>query len=134
MPGKIFFRKRQRYVDGAGMPRYLLMAVAGLNIEVYGQHLRMSELKAIAEATGAELVENTQQPATIFNSDMVSCGRTPRTLEMLLIEASGKAQFLLDADDADERTLLSIFTDAERKQFLSLLTKFVEKEPKNGIC
>jgi hypothetical protein len=116
------------------VPRYLLIAVEGLDLEVYGQHLRMSELKAIAEATGAELVENTQQPATIFNSDTVSCGRNPRTLEMLLIEASGKAQFLLDADDADEKTLLSIFTDAERKQFLSLLTKFVEKEPENWIC
>ena len=57
-----------------------------------------------------------------------------KTLEMLLIEASGKAQFLLDTDDADEKTLLSIFTDAERERFLSLLKMFVEKEPKHWIC
>ena len=115
------------------MPRYLLMAVEGLDLEVYGQHLRICELMAIAEATGADLVESAQQPSTTFDSDTVSCASTPRTLEMLLIEASGKAQFLLDADDADEKALLSIFTDAERKQFLSLLTRFVETEPESWI-
>jgi hypothetical protein len=34
----------------------VLVAVADLNLKVFGKHLRMSEMKAIAEATGAELV------------------------------------------------------------------------------
>ncbi len=56
MAGKIFYRERNKYTDGSQMPRYILVAVYGLDLKVYGQHLRMSELKAIAEATGAELV------------------------------------------------------------------------------
>jgi hypothetical protein len=56
MAGKIFYRERQNYVDGSETPRYILVAIHDLNLKVYGQHLRMSELKAIAEATGAELV------------------------------------------------------------------------------
>ncbi len=55
MAGKIFYRERQKYVDGAETPRYMLVAVYDVNIKVFGHHLRMSELKAIAEATGAEL-------------------------------------------------------------------------------
>ncbi len=56
MAGKIFYRERVKYTDGAQMPRYMLVAVSDLNLKVYGQHLRMSELKAIAQHTGAELV------------------------------------------------------------------------------
>jgi len=56
MTGKIFYRERQRQVDGSEQPRFLLVAVHDLNLKVYGQHLRMSELKTIAEATGAELI------------------------------------------------------------------------------
>ncbi len=56
MAGKIFYRERQKYADGSQTPRYILVAVYELDLKVYGQHLRMSELKAIAEATGAELV------------------------------------------------------------------------------
>jgi hypothetical protein len=56
MTGKIFYRERQRYVDGAEHPRFILVAVHDLDLKVYGQHLRMSELKTIAEATGAELI------------------------------------------------------------------------------
>ena len=56
MAGKIFYRERIKYTDGAQMPRYMLVAVHDLDLKVYGQHLRMAELKAIAEATGAELV------------------------------------------------------------------------------
>ena len=56
MTGKIFYRERQRHGDGAEQPRFMLVAVHDLNLKVYGQHLRMSELKTIAEATGAELI------------------------------------------------------------------------------
>ncbi len=56
MAGKIFYRERTKYTDGAQRPRYILVAVHDLNLKVYGQHLRMAELKAIAQATGGELV------------------------------------------------------------------------------
>jgi hypothetical protein len=42
--------------DGASQPHYILVAVADVNLKVYGHHMRMSELKFIAEAVGAELV------------------------------------------------------------------------------
>lgn len=56
MAGKIFYRERSKYVDGSETPRYILVAIHDLDLKVYGQHLRMAELKAIATATGAELV------------------------------------------------------------------------------
>jgi hypothetical protein len=56
MAGKIFYRERNKYADGAETPRYILVAIHDMDLKVYGQHLRMSELKAIAAATGAELV------------------------------------------------------------------------------
>ncbi len=56
MPGKIFYRERVKFADGAQRPRYMLIAVQGIDLRVYGHHLRMAELKAIADATGAELV------------------------------------------------------------------------------
>jgi hypothetical protein len=56
MAGKIFYRERNRIAEGAEQPRFMLVAVHDLNLKVYGQHLRMSELKTIADATGAELV------------------------------------------------------------------------------
>ena len=56
MAGKIFYRERSKMVDGAKQPRYILVAVSGLDLKVYVQHLRMCELKQIAEGVGAELV------------------------------------------------------------------------------
>jgi hypothetical protein len=56
MAGKIFYRERHKLVDGSKQPRYILVALAGVDLKVYGQHLRMTELKQIAEAVGAELV------------------------------------------------------------------------------
>ncbi len=56
MAGKIFYRERSKMADGAKQPRYILVAVSGLDLKVYGQHLRMCELKQIAEGVGAELV------------------------------------------------------------------------------
>jgi len=56
MTGKIFYRERQRSADGAEHPRFRLVAVHDVNLKVYGQHLRMSELETIAKATGAELI------------------------------------------------------------------------------
>lgn len=62
MAGKMFYRERRKTVDGAKQPQYILVAVTDLNMKVYGQHLRMSEMKQIAEAVGAELVPLTRGP------------------------------------------------------------------------
>jgi len=56
MTGKIFYRERHKLVDGSKQPRYILVAVSNLDLKVYGQHLRMTELKQIAEGVGAELI------------------------------------------------------------------------------
>ncbi|TWJ18743.1 hypothetical protein [Geobacter argillaceus] len=62
MSGKIFYRQRTKMQDGAKQPRYVLVAVADLNLKVYGQHLRMCELKQIAESVGAELIALPRGP------------------------------------------------------------------------
>ncbi|HJV64782.1 MAG TPA: hypothetical protein VJ550_03515 [Geomonas sp.] len=62
MAGKIFYRQRTKMQDGARQPRYILVAVHDLDLKVYGQHLRMSELKFIAESVGAQLVELPRGP------------------------------------------------------------------------
>jgi len=56
MAGKLFYRQRMKVRDGAKTPRFLVVAVYDLDLKVTGKHLRMSELKCIAEETGAELV------------------------------------------------------------------------------
>ncbi len=62
MAGKIFYRERHKLVDGSKQPRYILVAVSGLDLKVYGQHLRMTELKQIGEAVGAELISLSRGP------------------------------------------------------------------------
>lgn len=56
MAGKIFYRERHKVTEGKKQPRFMLVAVADLNLKVYGKHLRRSELEQIAGAVGAELV------------------------------------------------------------------------------
>ncbi len=56
MAGKIFYRERQKITEGKKQPRFMLVAVADLNLKVYGKHLRRSELDQIASSVGAELV------------------------------------------------------------------------------
>ena len=62
MSGKIFYRHRTKMQDGAHQPRHVLVAVADVDLKVYGQHMRMSEMKFIAESVGAELVELPRGP------------------------------------------------------------------------
>ena len=57
MAGKIFYREREKLVDKSKQPRYMLAGVSGVDLKIYGHHLRMSELKFIAEQVGAELLQ-----------------------------------------------------------------------------
>lgn len=57
MSGQIFYRERQKVKDGSKTPRFRIAAVAGVDLKVYADHLRMGELKQIADAVGSQLVE-----------------------------------------------------------------------------
>ncbi|HME41807.1 MAG TPA: hypothetical protein VKF36_01870 [Syntrophorhabdales bacterium] len=56
MAGKIFYRERTKSVEGKQQPRFRIVAVADVNLKIFGEHVRKSELEAIAKAVGAELV------------------------------------------------------------------------------
>ena len=56
MAGKIFYRERLKVGEKERKPRFKLVAVAGVDITFYGDHLRKKELEEIAKSGGAELV------------------------------------------------------------------------------
>ncbi len=56
MPGKIFYRERVKAGKGEKKPRYRMVAVADINMKIYVEHLRRTELEQIAKAVGAKLV------------------------------------------------------------------------------
>jgi hypothetical protein len=56
MSGEIFYRERGKAGKGEKKPRFRLVAIAGLDMKVYGKHLRKSELEQIAKGVGAKLV------------------------------------------------------------------------------
>jgi hypothetical protein len=53
---KIFVRERHHVGQGAGRPRYVVVAVEGTDLKVYTPHIRKIELEKLAEAVGAEVV------------------------------------------------------------------------------
>jgi len=56
MAGKIFYRERTRAKEGEKKPRFLLVAVAGLDLKFHAKHVPKTELDLIARELGAELV------------------------------------------------------------------------------
>lgn len=57
MGGQIFYRERQKVKDGSKTPRFRVAGVSGVDLKVYAGHLRMNELRQMADAVGAQLVE-----------------------------------------------------------------------------
>jgi hypothetical protein len=53
---KIFVRERTRIGKGEGLPRFAIVGVEGSDLKFFQLHIRKSELDAIAEAVGAEVV------------------------------------------------------------------------------
>jgi hypothetical protein len=53
---KIFVRERNRVGKGEGSPRFAVVGVQGSDLKFFQLHVRKSELDAIAEAVGAEVV------------------------------------------------------------------------------
>jgi hypothetical protein len=53
---KIFVRERTRVGRGEGKPRFMVVAVEGLDLKVYAPHIRNIELEKLAEEVGAEVI------------------------------------------------------------------------------
>ncbi|MDD2465700.1 MAG: hypothetical protein PHI97_17010 [Desulfobulbus sp.] len=62
MAGQIFYRERLNAREGSKTPRYRIVAVSGIDLKVYADHLRMAELKQLALATKADLVSLQRGP------------------------------------------------------------------------
>ena len=56
MAWKIFYRERRKVSEKEKKPRFKLVAVAGVDMKFYSEHLRKRELEEIAAAMGAELI------------------------------------------------------------------------------
>ena len=56
MAGIIFYRERIKVGAKDKKPRFRLVAVAGVDIKFYAEHLKKKELEEIAAAVGAKLV------------------------------------------------------------------------------
>ncbi len=54
--GKIFVRERTHVGQGAGRPRFVVVAVEGTDLRIYAMHIRKAELEKLAEAVSAEVV------------------------------------------------------------------------------
>ena len=63
MAGKIFYRERVKAKEGQRTPRFRIVAVSGLDLKVYADHLRKKELAQLAKETNAELVALERDPA-----------------------------------------------------------------------
>jgi len=64
---KIFVRHRRHVGQGAGRPRFAIVAAQGTDLNVYKTRIRRAELEKIAAETGAEIVylprgESTEGP------------------------------------------------------------------------
>jgi hypothetical protein len=56
MTAKIYCRERRKAECGEKRPRYRVVAVSGVDLKIYAKHMRLDELKQVAEQLGAELV------------------------------------------------------------------------------
>jgi hypothetical protein len=54
--GKIFVRERRNVGQGAGRPRFAVVAVECIDLKIYTPHIRKIELEKLAEAVGAEII------------------------------------------------------------------------------
>jgi hypothetical protein len=53
---KIFVRHRRHVGQGAGRPRFAIVAADGVDLRVYKTRVRRAEIEKIAAETGAEIV------------------------------------------------------------------------------
>jgi hypothetical protein len=53
---KIFVRYRRHVGQGAGRPRFAIIAAQGVDLKVFKTRVRRAELEKIADESGAEIV------------------------------------------------------------------------------
>ena len=53
---KLFVRQRRHVGQGAGRPRFTVVAVQGGDLKMKRSYLRRAELEKIAQETGAEII------------------------------------------------------------------------------
>ena len=53
---KIFIRHRRHVGQGAGRPRFAIVAAQGVDLRVFKTRVRRAEIEKIAAETGAEIV------------------------------------------------------------------------------
>ncbi len=53
---KIFVRERGQVGQGAGMPRFAIVAVLGTDLRIFARHIRKAELEKLAEEAAAEII------------------------------------------------------------------------------
>ncbi len=53
---KIFVRERSQVGQGAGRPRFVVVATLGTDLRIFAQHIRKAELEKLAQEAGAEIV------------------------------------------------------------------------------
>ncbi|HBI16371.1 MAG TPA: hypothetical protein DDY20_12835 [Desulfobulbaceae bacterium] len=53
---KLFVRERRRIEEGEKKPRFRVVGVTGGDLKVYAEHIRKTELEAIAAETGSQIV------------------------------------------------------------------------------
>ena len=54
--GKLFVRQRRHVGQGAGRPRFAIVAAQGADLKVFKTRLRRAELEKIAAEAGCEIV------------------------------------------------------------------------------
>lgn len=54
--GKIFVRERRKISQGEKKPRFVVVGVAGTDLQIFTKHIRKMEIEQIAEMIGADLV------------------------------------------------------------------------------
>ena len=57
MAGIMFYRERTKIGEGKKSPRYILVAVSGIDLKFHVTHVRKQELDQIASAVKAKIVE-----------------------------------------------------------------------------
>ncbi len=62
MSGKIFYRERTKAKEGSRTPRFRVLAVSDIDLNVYGCHFRKKELEQIAGECKAKLIELKAKP------------------------------------------------------------------------
>jgi hypothetical protein len=54
--GKLYVRERRDVGQGAGRPRFAIVAASGADVHIYQTHIRKAELEKLAADLGAEIV------------------------------------------------------------------------------